>query len=368
MRTRRTTTDRTPALHRLGGILLPWLATLATLAAQSTEEFELRNGQRIPAADVKPSKAGFTATVPAGATTRAVNFTAKDIVRASLREPQQIAEARTLIASGKAPEAAILMEKLTAELEPLQGVPGAWWHLATMLQMDALATSGKVIEAESLATNDLLAKLPEATATIVADFQRIIAKPTTSPELKASGVEALARRITDPWIAARAWLELANLLSAQGKIEEAVKAWLRVPVFHAAETDLAVRGLVSAARGLQQIQRSDDGVKLLMDYLADHPGSPYAEPLRTEILKLNPTLKEKLAAPAAPGDAQPAQPAQPAPPADQPAGDQAPPATPPAKPATPPAKPATPPAKPATPPAKPATPPAKPAPPPSDKS
>lgn len=292
-----------PAPRRGAGRRPPWLAAiaavaaLATLGAQTPEEFELRSGQRIPVASAKPTKTGFTAQVAIGATTRTVNFTARDIVHATLRQPPQLAEARTLTAAGRPEAAVILMENLLPELEPLQAVPGNWWHLAAILQMDALATRGKLVEAGLVATKDTLARLPEDAAAMVADFQRIIAKPTTSPELKAGGLEALAKRSTDPWLAARARLESGNLLAAQGRIEQAVKAWLRVPVFHAAETDLAVRGLAAAARGLQQIERTADGVKLLTDFLADHPDSPYGEPLRADILKLDPTLKDKLTQP-----------------------------------------------------------------------
>jgi hypothetical protein len=166
------------------------------------------------------------------------------------------------------------------------------------------------------------------------DFQQIITKPTTTPDLKISSLQTLAKRSGDSWITARAWLEVGNVLAAQGKIEDAVKAWLRVPVFHAAESDLAVRGLVAAARGLQQLERPEDGVKLLADYLADHLGTPYGTPLQAEIVKLDPTQKKKLAPleTKATGDAP-----EPAP-ANAP-GDQAPATEPPAAKDNPPAAP-----------------------------
>jgi hypothetical protein len=79
-------------------------------------------------------------------------------------------------------------------------------------------------------------------------------------------------------------------------MEEAIKAWLRVAVFNPAERDLAVRGTIYAARGMQQIGRPQDGVKLLKDYLEDHVASPYAPAIQSETSKLEP--KKTTAAPA----------------------------------------------------------------------
>jgi hypothetical protein len=97
-------------------------------------------------------------------------------------------------------------------------------------------------------------------------------------------------------------------------------------VFHAAETDLAVRALAAAARGLQQLERPEDGVKLLEDYLADHIGTPYGASLQAEIVKLDPARKQGLAVPAnkdageqKAADPDAAEPTSPAPAGDAPA-------------------------------------------------
>ena len=269
-------------------LLAVTLASIRVSRAASTEEFEFQNGRRIPATSVKASGPGFSATVTVGASSQTVNFLAKDVVRATFWEPLELAEARTFIASDKPQEALALMGKLTAKLAPFQTIRGSWWHRAAILHMDALASQGKIDEAVALVPPDLLTKLPVDAAALITDFQLIIAKPAASPDAKIPEMQALAKRSSDPWMSARAWLEIGSLFSVQGKIEEAFKAWLRVPVFHAAENDLAVRGLVSAARGLHQLKLAEDGVKLLNDYLNAHIGSPFQSVIKAEIVKLDP--------------------------------------------------------------------------------
>ncbi len=259
----------------------------AAVHAQAEEEFVLRSGKRIPADAVKPSGTGFTATVVTGASAKKEDFKASDVEQAILREPAELAEARTQIATDKFLAAIAALTRIEEELLPYREVPGAWWHRARMLRMDAMASKGDNKAAAALAAAKELEGLPESTSAMLNDFKTIVA-PAESPEGKISALQALAKRSTDPWISARAWLEVGNANAAHGKMDEAIKAWLRVAVFNPAERDLAVRGTIYAARGMQQIGRPQDGVKLLKDYLADHVASPYASAIETETSKLEP--------------------------------------------------------------------------------
>jgi tetratricopeptide (TPR) repeat protein len=273
----------------------------AAVHAQAEEEFVLRSGRRIPAASVKPSATGFTATIVSGTTAQKVDFKASEIERASLREPAELAEARTQIANDKLLAAIAALTRIEEELLPYREVPGGWWSRALMLRMDAMATKGDTKAAAALADTKALAGLPDSTTALLRDFQTIVAPPAVSPDSKIESLKSLAQRATDPWVSARAWLEVGNTHAAHGKMEEAIKSWLRVAIFNPAERDLAVRGTIYAARGLQQIGRPQDGVKLLEDYLADHLASPYATTIQTEISKIDPKRKTD-AAPAAASD------------------------------------------------------------------
>jgi tetratricopeptide (TPR) repeat protein len=271
---------------------------LSSVHAQSQEEFELRNGRRVAAESVKPTATGFSAIVVTGANAQNITFTAKDIVRANLREPAALAEARTLIASGKLLAAISLLTTTEEELLPFRQVPGAWWHRAVMLRMDALAAKGEAAAAGTAVDAEALSELPEESAALLTSFQDIIAKPAGTADTKITSLQAMAKRTADPWIAARAWLEVGNTFASQGKMEDAVKAWLRVTVFHPAERDLAVRGTILAARGLQQIERPQDGLKLLDDYLNDHLATPYESTIKAEASKIDPKRDTTPAAPA----------------------------------------------------------------------
>lgn len=279
--------------------------------AQSQGEFVLKNGRHLAADSVKPTPAGFTATYMIGTAVQTVNFTAKDVASTDLREPKEIFQARTLIASGKAQEAIDLLVKAEVALLPYQGVPDSWWVRATQLHMDALATLGRNKEAASMCSPEVLSKLSPDDASLMKDFQEVVAPASKDPLDKVEKLKTLSRRTVDPWLEARVWLEIGNAYADGGKIEDAVKSWLRVPVFSPAERDLSVRGTILAARGLQQLKRPEDGAALLENYLLDHLGTPFKEVLLNEATKLKPKSSKQNpdTTPSKPDDTTPSEPA-----------------------------------------------------------
>lgn len=298
---------RTPAMLAVAAACL---VSSETLRAQSSEEYELTNGRRFPAESVKPTPTGFTATIVVGTAQQVFNFTAKDVVRVRLREPKELIEARLLIANFKPDQAISALAPAEAALLPYRGLPESWYARSLILRMDALSEAGKAKEAAAVASADTLAAMNPESASLVRDFQNIVNPTGKDTAEKIELLRALSERIIDPWVSARVWLEIGNTLANQGSIEQAVKAWLRVPVFFPAEKDLSIRGTILAARGLQQLNRAQDGKKLLDDYLADHLASPYKDTIQTELAKLAPKAK-KDGSPA-PAEATPAADAAPA--------------------------------------------------------
>jgi hypothetical protein len=281
-----------PSPLSIAPTLMAWVLasgiTTITAVAQTQEEFELQNGRRVPAESVKVTPTGFSATLTVGTAIQPIDFTAKDVVRATLREPKEIVEARILIASNKPEKALEALAKAEPTLLPYQSIPDSWWLRAAILRMDALSVLGKAKDAAAIASSEVISKLPSDNASLLKNFQVVVAPPAKDPAEKLESLHSLTETVIDPWVGARVWLEIGNTLAMKGELEEAVKAWLRVPVFFPAERDLAFRGTILAARGLQQINRPQDGKKLLDDYQTDHIGSPYKETLLTEAAKLAP--------------------------------------------------------------------------------
>lgn len=278
---------RTPAL-----LLLSLIGVIASapLAVHAQGEYVLKNGQRYSEEIVKPNGSAFIATVPVGDNRQLFNFGLDDIDRLNFPEPDELAVARRMVATGKSEDAVALLQKSLPPLVATRRVPGSWWPRGIIVLMDAYATMGKNAEMESEASQALQANLPEAQTEAVRNMLAMLTPPTANINDGPEAVKALALATDDSWFAARCWIEYANLLSRRGRTEEAVKAWLRAPVFHPAERDLAARGTILAARGLQQMDRAADGLQLIEHFIADNIGSQYSEVMKIEAAKLNPAL------------------------------------------------------------------------------
>jgi tetratricopeptide (TPR) repeat protein len=284
------TTPRSPTCLKP---LLIGLLTFGSIAAiHAAEEFELTNGNRFPASSVKVTATGFTTSVGEGAGLRTINFTAKEVARANFAAPKELAEARSLLANGMAEAALTALNKAEPALLPYRAIPDSWWQQLAILRMDALAVLGKRREATAVVSAELMVELSPENAATLKGFQQLVAQAPKDAMEKTQVLRGLVGRTSDGWITARTWLEIGNSLADQGNIEEAIKAWLRVPVFFPTEQDLAVRGTILAARGMQQIKHPEDGVKLLRDYLVDQTASPFTETINVEIAKLEPTFKK----------------------------------------------------------------------------
>ncbi len=266
------------------------------LHAQGKEEFVLQNGTRIEAIYVKPNgNGGFLASGSSVATTQ---FTGKDVAQAFLKQPADLIAAREAMAAEQPDKAADLLEKVRPSLEPYQSISNSHWLSATLLEMDALSRQGKAAQAAKLVPATVMTRLPATDASAIRDFQQILNPGTSTVESQINAAKALANSSMNPWLAARLWLEIGYLHAEDGQVSQAVKAWLRVPVFYPAERDLAVRGTILAARGLQQMDRREDGLKLLQDALGGMSRSGYQEILEIEAKKLNPEQQKTPAAPA----------------------------------------------------------------------
>lgn len=275
---------------KIGSALAATLLVLAPLESQgqSGEEFVLRSGRRIPASSVKPAAGGFTANIVSGGSAQRVDFKSSEVESLTLREPAELAESRSEIATEKWVRAAAVLENVEKSQLPYRGIPGGWWERARILRMDAIATRGDAKAAAALGDAKELSGLPASSAKLIRDFQTIISPAADGADAKIRAVREIAETSTDPWLAARARLEVGNTFSDHGKMEDAVKSWLRVAVFHPAERDLGVRGTILAARGLLQMGRPNDGVKLLEDFLVDYVASPYSAAIEAEIAKIRP--------------------------------------------------------------------------------
>jgi len=266
---------------------------LALAAVANGQEYQLKKGTRIPADRVKVTGETYTAvlTPPNGGAPETVTFTTKDIAQVTMPEGSEFTTARNLIAAGKGNEAVEAIKPALEKTKGLMSVPGSNWPEAMMIELDGYSVAGKSVD--GVVDDATIRKLPSADADAVRNMVSIAAASKDAKQTTLDAMKSIANSSANSWITGRAWLQVGNIYANQGKPEEAVLAWLRVPVFSGAEKDLGLRGTIAAARGMQLINAPKDGIQLLDDYVSDYPLTSAAikELIDVEKKKLTPKQK-----------------------------------------------------------------------------
>ncbi len=202
-----------------------------------------------------------------------------NIVRLEWPDPPAFAEAEALLKSNRAPEAFALIDATLKPQQLFREIPGSWWNAGAALRGRALASLGRLPEADAIVALLRRSKLETAPALATRlqfDIIDLLFAGGHLDEVRTRLAVASAEARDD---ASRARLNLLNadLLRLDGKAEEALFAYLRVPVYFPGEKSAMPAALLGTTRcyhSLGEITRA----RLARDELVRlYPGTPEAD-------------------------------------------------------------------------------------------
>lgn len=204
-----------------------------------------------------------------------------DLAGIDFPEPPALDEAGKLVASGKGPEALLLLDPIHRQFAPFAKIPGSHWPRAARLRLQALL-QGEDSAAISSAARELLQNGldPELTGLAKLALARLDAR---------AGNEALARAMLDeidrdapPAIQARAWLLRGDLALARPDHAEALECYLRIPAFFGALDDLMPAALLGSARAYKGRGDNRRAVRSARELVDTYPDTVEAAHARTD--------------------------------------------------------------------------------------
>lgn len=259
----------------------------ARLAAQ---EIILKDGNRVNALDlvIGDGKITRNITLSNGQKAQAsVGFA--DIDHMEWSDPQEMQDARNLLSQGKSKEALALLEKAKAFFKQLKGVKGNPYNDVLFAQVEALDQAGEF--------DALIRALPEANAIKTWDDTqkmklRIIKlnvdrRTSSDTEAILTQAEGLLSDTTDSGVAARLWMTIGDIHTKNEHFEEALKAYLHVPVFYGSQVALVPQAELMAARSLVSMERFKDAGVMFQRIDTAYPGSEIAATAKKEFLTVN---------------------------------------------------------------------------------
>ena len=273
---------------RLGAreLLLMLLLMLLIDSPIQAQSIILKTGQTIETLGVRRDREMVMGKVQVGTGSGEVGYTVAQIAKIEFPEPRGLKGAADLLGQRQPEKALAEIEPVIAYYAPFRDVPGAWWSQAALIKVSVLAALHRDPEAEVLA--DQIQKTVTDPDTARAVRVRLSSGLIRKKEFeKAIAIcDAAIKESTVPEVLADAWVHKGDALAGLKDWEEALLAYLHVPVFYNDQTAILPPAMLGSARAYRNLEDTARAKKSLSDLIAAYPQSPEAALAQTELQKL----------------------------------------------------------------------------------
>jgi len=268
------------------GSLLGMALLFAIALPSLADDIILKDGRIIALTNPHVSGDSVLIEVTVGATTGQLGYGINNIAKIQMPKPPQLQTATDLIGLGKADQAIPLLDPILAFYGPLRNIPGNWWVPAALLKSSALEDLRRENEAEPL-LNDLAKLVTDPEDALLGKVRlAAIAAHRGQDKMALAVYDAALDESFDPVILAETWVDKADSLLASKDYENALLAYLHIPVFYPDQRLLMPRALLGSARAFKGMQDFKKARSSLQQLMADYAGSADSEAAKAEMKEL----------------------------------------------------------------------------------
>jgi tetratricopeptide (TPR) repeat protein len=269
-------------LRRLLLLLVPILSISSSVAQTIT----LQTGQKVETQGVRRDGDIIMGKVQVGGGSGEVGYHVAQIMNVNFPEPRALKTASELLIQGQTDKALAEIDPVVAYYSPFKDVPGNWWAQAALIKVSVLAAQQHGPEAEALAGE--IARTAKDGDMARAAQLRVVTALVRNGELeKALSVcDAAIKNSNDPTTLATAWIAKGDALLAQKSWDEALLAYLHVPVFYPDEKIFLPAALLGSGRVYRRLNDVGRARKSLNELVSTFPQSAEAGLAQAELKKL----------------------------------------------------------------------------------
>jgi tetratricopeptide (TPR) repeat protein len=269
--------------YGVGWIIVLLIVIVRPVGAQS---ITLKTGQKVETLSLRRDRDMVMGKIQVGTGSGEVGYSVAQIARIEFPEPRGLKAATDLLAQRQPEKALAEIEPVLAYYGPFKDVPGAWWSQAALAKVSILAALHKDNDAEALAD----------------EIQKVVSDPNTARAVRvrlSSGLirkkefekaiticDAAIKESDDPQILADAWIHKGDALSGLKMWDEALLAYLHIPVFYSDEAAFLPPALLGSGRAYVRLDDAARAKKSFNDLIAAYPQSPEAAVAQTELKKM----------------------------------------------------------------------------------
>jgi tetratricopeptide (TPR) repeat protein len=196
---------------------------------------------------------------------------------------EELTEANQLLAGGKTAEAVAVLKKGKDFFEPFEKVEGSRYAEVYLAYVDALSQSGAFEDTMRAIPGLRLQKLSTEQQLKLKIIQLNMDRQTASnPASIVAQAENILSETDDSGISASLWLLIGDVNFRAKKFEEALMAYLHVPVFFGTQVQKVPEAELNAARCLKEMRRFEDATGYYQRLVDTYPGSGVATTATSE--------------------------------------------------------------------------------------
>jgi TolA-binding protein len=246
----------------------------------------LKTGQKVDAQGLRRDGDIIMAKVQVGTGSGEVGYHAAQIAKIEFPEPAALKTANDALTRGDAEKALTEINSVLGYYGQFKDVPGGWWAQAALIKVSALAALQRQPEAEVLA-NEIQKSVTDPETARAAQLRLVSALIRRNEFEKAIGIcDDAIKNSKDETTLANAWLVKGDAFLAQKNSDDALMAYLHVPVFYYEEKQFMPAALLGSARAYRRLEDVDHAKKTLNELIASYPQSAEAAAAQTELKKL----------------------------------------------------------------------------------
>jgi tetratricopeptide (TPR) repeat protein len=252
----------------------------------------LKDGRSVTVPTVRRDGTNVKVPMQIGTTAGEMGYPVASIARIDFPEPPEIDKAQDLLAKGKAEDVVNILKPVLEAQQPFSDLPGNWWQQAAQLKLTALVVSGRDAEADELINQLSQSSTDPDTLSLARILRAASAARKGDYELSLPVFERAIKDSKNRETVVNAWLNKGHCHLGLKQWEQAILAYLRLPVFFSDQRLLIPQAQLGAARAMAGLGDTASAAAKYEEIISSYPKSAEAALAKTELEKLTQQTNE----------------------------------------------------------------------------
>jgi len=268
--------------------LILMLASALISGAAFGQAIVLKDGTRVPQNEFTMDGDKIVRTVKIGDKSATTVLPWQNVGYLEWPEPEELLEAKSLMAQAKSEEALALLKKSLDFFQKFEKIEGNWYQQVFFAYVETLSQAGKFEETIKLIPLLRTLSLSEEQKMTLRIIQLDIDRQTSSEYTSIlAEAEGILSDTDDSAVGASIWMIIADIHAKKKEWEKALMAYLRIPVFYGTQMQRVPDAELKAGQMLVKMKRYEDAQAIFSRIADSYKGSSIAETAAKEKAAIN---------------------------------------------------------------------------------